>query len=287
MHWSRDRWLVATTVVSGGAVLVGYVGFTALLLHLLGSLGGFVALLFGCLLFVFLVAGPPLTLRGVGANVVTAREEPVLVGLVSRLAQQGDVPTPAVAVVDSPEANAFTVGWRGDATVCVTTGLLDVLSRDELTTVLAHEVAHVANYDSSVMTVASLPTLVGLSTAEASVDVASKSLQAVFLGLFFGVLSALLVVLTAPVVVLLSRAREYAADRGAVALTGDAGALASALQTLTADRPSPPASDARDLGVVSAFCVVSPTSAPLPWLHPSTDRRIARLRELERTVETT
>lgn len=162
MHWSRDRWLVATTVVSGGAVLVGYVGFTALLLDLLGLFGVFVGLLFGCLLFAFLVAGPPLTLRGVGANVVTA-----------------------------------------------------------------------------------------------------------------------------PVVVVLSRAREYAADRGAVALTGDAGALASALQTLTADDASPPTSDARDLGVVSAFCVVSPTSAPLPWLHPSTERRIARLRRLERTVETT
>ena len=287
MHWSRDLRLVTVTAVTGGAIVAGYVGFSALLLDLLGLFGGFVGLLFGCLLFAFLVAGPPLTLRGVGASTVTAREEPELVALVCRLARQGGVTPPEVALVESAEPNAFTVGWGRGATVCVTTGLLETLDSDELAAVIAHELAHVANYDSPVMTVASLPTLVGLSTAEAGLDLVSRRPSGVFVALLFGVLSAVLVVVTAPVVVLLSRAREYTADRGAVALTGDPGALASALRTLAGNRPQVPTRDARELGVVSAFCVVSPDSAPLPWLHPSTERRVARLRTLERAVETT
>ncbi|SDL93604.1 heat shock protein HtpX [Halogranum gelatinilyticum] len=292
MHWSRDVRLVATTVGCGVLVLAGYVAFAALLVGWLRWFGVFVGLGFGCLLFAFLVAGPPLTLRGVDANVLSAEDAPQLLAAVQRLAQQGGVTDPDVAVVDTAEPNAFTVGWGRGATLCVTTGLLATLDRDELEAVLAHELAHATNYDAAVLTVASLPTLLGLSTVETSRDVASEGVQAVFLALLFGVLSAVLVVATAPVVVALSRAREYAADRGAVALTGDPAALASALRTLAQaakndEANGPPTTDARELGLVSAFCVVEPVTAPLPWLHPSTERRVARLRDLERSVETT
>ena len=98
-----------------------------------------------------------LTLYSMGAKQVTADEYPELHGMVGRLSQQADLPTPTVAVVDSPMPNAFATGRsKNHAAVAVTTGLMHALTRDELEGVIAHELAHIKNRDMAIMTIASM-----------------------------------------------------------------------------------------------------------------------------------
>ena len=222
------------------------------------------------------------TLAQVDARPVTREECPELVDRVRRLAQQADVQVPTVAISPSDVANSFAVGTLGNATVVVSEGLLAELDGDELDAVLAHEVAHVANRDATVMTLASfLPALTngeyGLlddvapddrggtvallavavvgAAALASAIFQAPVWSATFLagsallaGLTVVLGGVLLGVLTAPVVYLsrsLSRYREFAADQAAASMTGEPAVLADALQRLDGDVADAPAADKR------------------------------------------
>ncbi|WP_424003720.1 M48 family metalloprotease [Haloarcula salina] len=216
------------------------------------------------------------TMAEVDARVVDPEAYPDLHERVRRLAQLADVTPPRIAVADTDVPNSFALGTLGGATVVVSEGLLSALDGDELDAVLAHELAHVANRDATVMTLASfLPSLtdggydpldellpgggryaVGVVALVGAYAASARLLDAPFgsLAFTFGFLflfactvlvgGVALGTLTAPVVVLgrsLSRAREFAADRSAARLTGDPAALVRALETLDgagADRPS-------------------------------------------------
>jgi len=220
------------------------------------------------------------TLREVDAREVTAAEYPDLHERVRRLAQQADVQPPTIAVAPTDVPNSFVVGTLGGATLLVSEGLLDRLDGAELDAVLAHELAHVANHDATVMTLASfLPALssgeydllgdllpsggtrvllggVGLVTAYLlsarfiEAPLGSLAFTAAFLFVFVATLllgGVLLGVFTAPVVLLgrsLSRYREFAADRAGARMTGNPAALVSALETL-ADGDRTPETDKR------------------------------------------
>lgn len=164
---------------------------------------------------------------------------PWLEDLTAQLARRAGVPMPKLYLVDSPTPNAFATGRSPEkAAVAVTTGLLELLDRRELTGVLAHELAHVKNRDTLLMTVAG--TLAGVIT---------HVVQALFWfgGAFTGrhaddedgpgPLATLGLLLVAPLAATLlqlaiSRAREYDADATAAAVTGDPEGLASALARL-------------------------------------------------------
>ncbi|KTG07886.1 hypothetical protein AUR64_01230 [Haloprofundus marisrubri] len=285
MALSRSRSLLLRTVATGGYVLFGYVAVAFVLYEFAGPFGLLLALPPLALLLALLVFGPSLTLSGVDAVRVDHDDRPTLLAAVDRLARQADVPTPAVAVVDDAEANAFTVGSGSGATLCVTTGLSDALSGDELEAVLAHELVHAVHWDSVVLSVVAFPLLSGRTMFDAAVDVGSQSLYGAVFGLVFVLpLSIAAMALSAPAVYLLTHTREFAADRGASVLTGNPAALASALRSL--DGHEPQDEDLRTLGTASAFCIVPPVSGVLPWTHPPTEKRVERLRQRERETET-
>ncbi len=194
-------------------------------------------------------------------------------GRVQRLATQADVPRPSVAVADDADPGCLTVGTQRSPTIVVTTGLLEALD-DELDAALAHEVAHIANRDLPVVTAVAATVAVGDRLLErerrlrrvlwatlwlaiiTGIGIIVLAIPIIMLGLGYLVLSAVargLLGVNAIAIGLFSKAREYAADRGAVQLTGNPAALAAALETLEDVRP---ARDARvdasaTLGIVA------------------------------------
>lgn len=257
--------------------------------------------------------GPGTVLSSIGARRVDGDSEPQLVDAVTRLAHQADVRVPDVAIAYNDTPNAAAVRGPSGGTVVLTSGLLETLEADELEAVLAHEVSHLKNNDATIMTVAwLLPTLTyylaigtatvlywvyrGLGTGTRRRGSGRGMAHALII---LSVTAAITIAISAmfwaaSVLVhrVLSRYREYAADRGAVSLTGDPAALASALRTLDDRMPEVPDRDLRRLDGGAEALYVAPlegrafTDAELvstdifPATHPPTERRIDRLHEL-------
>jgi heat shock protein HtpX len=213
-------------------------------------------------------------------------ELPWLEQMVSQLAQRANLPMPRLYIVDSPTPNAFATGRSPEkAAVAVTTGLLNLLGRRELQGVIAHELSHVKNRDTLIMTVAA--TLAG---------VISHVAQWVF---WFGGsmlrrddddegggFAALGVLLVAPITATLlqlaiSRAREYDADASAAQLTGDPEGLASALGRLESGNRVMPLNHSP---ATAHLFIVNPLSGGglmgLFATHPPIEARVQRLLEM-------
>ena len=252
--------------------------FMALGFTIGGRAGAILAFLiaFGMNLFTYWNADK-IVLRMHDACEVDARSAPQIHGIVAALARRAGLPMPRVYLIDSEHPNAFATGRNPEhAAVAVTTGLLRVLERDEVAAVLAHELAHVKNRDTLVMTMAA--TIAG-----------AISMLANF-GLFFrgngsqNILATLLAVLVAPfaamiVQLALSRAREYGADRGGAEIHGNPRALASALAKLAgAAQRIPNPVTARNPAAAALYIVPGlGRGDSLFSTHPATENRIAAL----------
>jgi heat shock protein HtpX len=223
-----------------------------------------------------------LALRAVAGQVVDEAAEPELHRMVGRLAALADLPAPRVAIVESVHPNAFTVGVRsGASTVAVTTGLRDALSRAEVEAVVAHELAHIANRDASVMTVASIPRTLGEEVIGEEGVVFYLWWPLWWVGLPIWALGSLLTLM-------LSRYREFTADRGSALLTGRPADLMSALQKVAGADERIPDADLRQLAAVDALCVVSRGTTRIAFFsdHPPLHNRLQRLAELSRELGT-
>ncbi|HEX8482207.1 MAG TPA: M48 family metalloprotease [Allosphingosinicella sp.] len=214
------------------------------------------------------------------AKEMTAADCPQLVGMIHGLAARAGLPNPRVYLIDSPHPNAFATGRDPEhSAVAATTGLLAILNREEVAAVMAHELGHVRNRDTLIMTMAA--TIAG-----------AISMLANF-GFFFrggersNPLAMIAAVLLAPFAAMLvqlaiSRTREYGADRAAAEICGDPGALASALAKLhegAARIPSPVAM--RNPAAASLYIVPSGKGGDsLFSTHPDTANRIAALRAM-------
>ena len=232
-----------------------------------------------------------------GGRIVSPEEAPELHGAVDRLCALADMPKPRVAIAQTDMPNAFATGRSPKAAVvCATTGLLRRLDQEELEAVLAHELSHVAHRDVAVMTVASgLGVMAGLLT------------RAMFYaGLFGGsdrdnqnAAAVEMLILLVSVVVYavsflltraLSRYRELAADRSGAILIGRPSVLASALVKVTGEISRIPSQDLRRAEPFNAF-FFSPAIAKgasissLFSTHPSLERRLAQLAQLEAQLE--
>jgi len=216
------------------------------------------------------------------ARPLERHEAPGLYDMVDQLRKRAGLPMPAIAISASPQPNAFATGRNPDhAAVCVTQGMLEVASADELAGVLAHELAHIKNRDMLIGTVA--------ATLAAAVVTLAR------LAFWFGgdedrggLVGGLLMLVLAPVAAMLiqmaiSRAGEYRADRLGAEISGRPGALASALRKLEAEARRRP----MELNPSAAhLAIVNPLKAGgvsgLFRTHPPTEERVRRLEEMAR-----
>jgi heat shock protein HtpX len=250
------------------------------------------------LLFAFqLFTSDKIALFSMGARQVSPAEAPRLHAIIERLCVQANLPKPRVAMVQTPMPNAFAVGRSPkNATVCATTGLLDLLNDTELEGVLGHELTHVQNRDVLVMTIASF--------------FASVAAFIVQMGFWFGgafderdqeggiafivviLVSAVVYVVSWLLLQALSRYREFAADRGSAIITGRPSALISALWKISGEMGRIPQRDMRAAsGELAAFYIFPPkakqTVASLFSTHPPLEQRIAALQRLEAQLQGT
>ena len=240
------------------------------------------------LLLVQLFASDKIGLAAMGAHEVTPDQAPELHAMIERLCVQANLPKPKVALVETQVPNAFAMGRSPkSATVCVTTGILQLLSPAELEGVLAHELTHVLNRDVVVMTIASF--------------FATIAAYIVQFGFFFGgdddseeggigVLGLILVSLVVYAVSFvllqaLSRYREYAADRGSAIITGRPSALASALLKIAGVSDQIPAQDLRSTQQLKAFYIYWPSAREFISSHPPIEKRIEALQRLEAQLQ--
>jgi heat shock protein HtpX len=241
-----------------------------------------------------------IALYSMGAREVTPEQAPQLHSMIDRLCVQANIPKPRVAIAQTPMPNAFAVGRSPKtATVCVTTGILQLLQPAELEAVLGHELTHVQNRDVVVMTIASF--------------FASIAAFITQFGFFFGggfgggrnnqnsqgnafifviLISAAVYVVSFLLLQALSRYREFAADRGSAILTGRPSALISALMKISGTMQRIPDRDMRSAsGELAAFYIFPPRAkqsiANLFSTHPTLEARIAALQRLEAQLQGT
>src|SRR5687768_16737193 len=250
-----------------------------------------IAVVAGALFLFQLFAADKIGLRAMGAEEVSPQQAPELHAMIERLCVQADIPKPTVAVARTSMPNAFAMGRsQKTASVCVTTGIMEILSPAELEGVLAHELAHIRHRDVVIMTIVSF-----------FASIASMILQ---FGFFFGggdddenpgFLALLLVSLAVYVVSFflmsaLSRYREFAADRGAAEITRRPSALSSALMKISGTMERIPEQDLRAHSELAAFYIARPSTKSLFALfstHPPMEKRIAALEALERQIQGT
>ena len=222
-----------------------------------------------------------MVLRMYGAQPVDRASHPEFYDLVAALARQADLPMPKVYIIDEAQPNAFATGRNPEnAAVAATTGLLRELDANEVAGVMAHELAHVKNHDTLIMTITA--TIAG-----------ALSMLANF-ALFFGgnrdnplgIFGTILVMIFAPMAAMLvqmaiSRSREYEADRIGAEICGQPMWLAGALDKLDKSANHIDNLRAEDNPATAHMFIVNPLHARsmdnLFSTHPSMANRIKRL----------
>ncbi len=227
-----------------------------------------------------------LALASMGARVVTPEQAPELHGMIDRLCALADMPKPTVAIADTDLPNAFATGRSpSHSAVCVTTGILRRLDAEEMEGVLSHELAHVANRDVSVMTVASsLGLLAGflIRWFPFMGNSRDRNNNAALMFLVVWIASLVAYFISFLLTRALSRYRELSADRSGAYLTGKPSALASALTKITGDMGRIPSKDLRQVENMSAVFFATPafsrdSLAGLMSSHPPVEKRLEQL----------
>ncbi len=287
-----------------------FVYFSLTLLYLffiaaLAALGieiGLVLVIAAILLLVQYFASDKLVLRSMGAKVVSPEEAPKLHAMVDRLVAQAELPKPRLAISNSDVPNAFATGRNPkNSVVCVTTGIMRRLDDGELEAVLGHELTHIKNRDVRVMTLASFFATVAAMLMQVLMWMSLLGGMGAhrggrggggsfFAAMMIAYLVSILVYFVATLLILaLSRYREYSADRGGALLTGAPSRLASALTKISGTIARIPTEDLRKVETANAFFIISALKgeslAGLFASHPPVNKRVERLRSLEREME--
>ena len=233
-----------------------------------------------------------LVLRWSGAQEVTREEAPQLYALVENLANRAGLPMPKVCIIDADEPNAFATGRNPNhAAVAVTTGIMCVLDYNEISGVLAHELAHVKNRDILTSTIASMMATVISYAAQFFMFFGGSSDED------DGVnpIAAIAMMILAPIAAMLiqmaiSRSREYEADHDGGEICGNPNYLADGLEKIEyyvthSQETLPSAKPATaNMYIVNPFEGTGKALTKLFSTHPDTAERIARLREQAREM---
>ena len=291
--FGRDPGLQARMLLTIFLLGAVYVVFVAVLFAATHS-AALIILVAGGLFLFQLFASDKIALAAAGAREVSPADAPELHAMIERLCLQADLPKPRVAIAQTPMPNAFAMGRsQKHATVCATTGIMELLSPSELEGVMAHELSHVINRDVMIMTIASF-----------FASVASMILNFGFLfggggwgdddeegGGFLPVIlvSLMVYVISFFLMQALSRYREFAADRGAAVITGRPSALSSALMKISGRMDRIPQSDLRAHAELNAFYIVpagvKQSVYNLFSTHPPMEKRIEALSRLEAQLQ--
>ena len=225
-----------------------------------------------------------LALSAHGARPVTRASAPELVGMVEELARNAEMPMPAVYVIESPQPNAFATGRSPDkAAVAATTGLMQMLSREELAGVMAHELAHIKNRDTLIMTVAA--TVAGAISMLAQWGFLLRGGRN---NNGMGMIGMLLAVFLAPIAaaliqMLISRTREYSADRLGGEICQNPLWLASALAKISGGAGQVEMASAEKNPASAHLFIINPLRRGgfdnLFSTHPKAEHRIAALKQ--------
>lgn len=273
---------------------VALLGFlTALFLFIGKLLGGYVGLVVAAVLAALMNFGAywfsdKIVLRMYGAQELSREDAPELYEMIHKLARAAQIPMPKVYIIPEESPNAFATGRNPkNSAVAVTAGILRLLDRNELYGVLAHEIAHIKNRDTLIMTVAG-----------ALAGAISFLADMVFWSSIFGSsddeegpnpIVGLLAMIVAPFAAMLiqfsiSRSREFIADETGAKLSGDPVSLASALRKIEAWAQRIPIHAGNQ--ATSHLFIINPFSgmslSKLFSTHPSTEERIKRLEAMAR-----
>jgi heat shock protein HtpX len=270
--------------VNGFKTLMLLSALTALLMALGftfgGSQGALIALVvaLGMNLFSYWNSDK-IVLRMHGARQVDGQSAPEFYAMVAELARRAELPMPKVYVIDSPHPNAFATGRNPEnAAVAATTGLLNMLTRDEIAGVMAHELGHVKNRDTLIMTM--------VATVAGAISMLAN------FGMFFrgndnrgNALATILAVIVAPIAAMIvqmaiSRTREYGADRAGAEISGNPMALASALAKISRGAAAIPNPVAQQMPSAAQLYIVPAHVSEMFSTHPATEKRIAALQDM-------
>ena len=274
MNYTKTAILLAA--MTGLFVAIGF---------LLGGQGGMLlALLFaaGMNLFAYWNSDK-MVLRMYGAHEVTPDEAPGFHRIVANLAARADLPMPKVYLIDDPQPNAFATGRNPEnAAVAATRGLLEILSEDEVAAVMAHELAHVKNHDTLIMTVtATLAGAIGMLANFAMLFGGNRERGGI------GIVGTIAMMILAPlaaslVQIAISRSSEYDADRIGGEICGNPLALASALEKIARGVHQIPSDTAERNPATAHMFIMNPLSGArmdnLFSTHPNPANRIEALR---------
>ncbi|MBL9095641.1 MAG: zinc metalloprotease HtpX [Alphaproteobacteria bacterium] len=277
MNWTKTALLLAAMTA-----LFGTVGFL---------IGGSTGMLVAFLVSVGMNAyaywnSDKAVLRMYGAHEVGERDDPELYGLVRELARRAQIPMPKLYIMDNDQPNAFATGRDpAHGAVAVTTGIMRRLSREELAGVIAHELAHIKNRDTLIMTV----------TATIAGAISMLANFAMFFGNSdnrnnpLGIIGTIALMFLAPMAAMLvqmaiSRSREYEADRVGAEIAGQPLWLASALENIQSTASRVVNVDAERNPATAHMFIINPLTGQgmdnLFSTHPSTQNRVAKLQEM-------
>ncbi len=280
--------------MNGLKTMVLMVTLTLMLVLIGGAIGGRTGMTFALIMafgmnFISYWFSDKIVLRMYGAKEVTEAEAPELYGMVRRLAHRAELPMPRVYIMNEEQPNAFATGRNPQhGAVAVTAGIMRILSREELEGVIAHELAHIKHRDILVSTVAA--TIAGAISYLAQMaqwtmifggrhdDDEGGSPIAAIVMMIVGPIAAMLVQMA------ISRSREYGADQGGAAISGNPLYLAGALRKLHMASQRIPMEDATP--ATSHMFIVNPLTGggilKLFSTHPPIEERIARLEAMRR-----
>ena len=297
--FGRDRGLSLRMLFTSGLLGLLYVGFAVVLFSVLKvGLAPMLVIVIGLAVFQYYTSDK-LALAASGAKVVSPEEAPELHAMVERLCAMAGLPKPRVAVVDTDVPNAFATGRNPQhAAIAVTTGLWRRLEPQEVESVLAHELSHVANRDVLVMTIASFFAMLAALLTRFGLYAGmfggfgggnrNNNNNQVPVWLIVFLVSVVVYAISFILIRTISRYREYAADRGSAIITGAPENLMSALQKISSGITQIPQRDLREVQGMNAFFII-PTnwkSHMSEWMmdHPPLEKRLAALSEIAREM---
>ncbi|MCI0468834.1 MAG: zinc metalloprotease HtpX [Nitrospirae bacterium] len=279
--------------MNGLKTMVLMVTLTLMLVAVGGVIGGKSGMTFALIMtfgmnFLTYWFSDKIVLKMYGARPVTESEAPELYGMVRRLSHRAQLPMPKVCIMDEDQPNAFATGRNPEhGTVAVTTGIMRILSREELEGVIAHELAHIKHRDILVSTVA--------ATIAGAISYLAQMAQ--WAAIFGGrrdddeggsPIAAIVMMIVGPIAAMLiqmaiSRSREYGADEGGARIAGNPLSLANALKKLQMASQSIPM---HANPATSHMFIVNPLSGGgilrLFSTHPPMEERVARLEAMAR-----